>query len=196
MPLPRINQFPTVINDTNSALKYEWKLLRSITYRNVLYVTEATTINNRQYNAVVLILTSDALIIVSLDEDVIKRVLSLDQLEIVQDSDDPTLLSLNLLKEVKVKQQVVVETDDNVIMEMDPACRARVADYVRSTASLLQLQSEMNISDMGSQNLALAVEENNSELLSFYVNPQSRNYFICLLLLAKQNSDSYNFPVL
>lgn len=87
-------------------------------------------------------------------------------------------------------------------MEMDPACRARVADYVRNTVGLMQMSedaspdhSEMSISPLLSPTRSTE-GTGHEQLLSFYVNPQNRNYFLSMLGLAKQQCEDYCFPVM
>lgn len=85
---------------------------------------------------------------------------------------------------------------------MDPACRARVADYVRNTAGLLLLsedlspeQSEMSISPLLTP--SHSVDGNGHEqLLTFYVNPQNRNYFLSMFSFAKQQRENHSFSVM
>lgn len=180
----------------NSTLKYMWKFMQSITQSSLLFVTDATWITNEgQYKAVALILTTDVLIIVNTDEDVSQRVISLSELSGAQNSADPTLLSF------KIEPSVVPPKLQDEVIEMDPACRARVVDYVRNTAGFIQFSeelgsdhSEMSVSPCPSPSSSLDIKE--QQVLTFYVNPQSRNYFLILLFLAQQQHQNYSFPVL
>lgn len=164
---------------------------------NILFVTEATIIsNNSQYEAAALILTADALVIVNTDEDVVSRVITLSELNALNNGSDPTLLCL------KLSPPVVNVVKDECVIEMDPACRARVADYVRNTVGLMQMpedvspdHSEMSISPLLSPTRTTEGVAH-EQLLSFYVNPQNRNYFLSMLQLAKQQREDYCFPVL
>ncbi|KAJ8948160.1 hypothetical protein NQ318_009252 [Aromia moschata] len=182
----------------NSVLKYNWKLINSISHSQLLYVTEATSItNNSEYSAIALILTIDALIVIDTDEDETQRIVSLSELTALQNN-DPTMLAFKLTPPL-----VQVKSEDEAALEMDPACRARVADYVRSTVGLLNLpdtmviseHSDISISPLSSPCATPNVCEE-STVLTYYVNPQSKNYFLCLLSLAKQHRHNYNFPVL
>lgn len=164
-------------------MKYEWKLLNAITYKKILYVTEATIVTNADFKGIVLILASDALIIVNLDDDTVRRIISLGQLNVNASDNDPTYLTFKIVRQIE---------DENVV-EMDPACRARVADYVKNTANILNITREEE-SEMPSP--LNPIQNNTDDQFGCYVNPQSRNYFICLLLLAKQLNSDFSFPVL
>ncbi|KAJ8927593.1 hypothetical protein NQ314_019920 [Rhamnusium bicolor] len=199
LPEPRASPSISIIHHgSNSVLKYHWKLINSISHSQLLYVTEATSItNNYQYESIALILTIDALIIINTDEDETQRIISLSELSVTP-SNDPTMVVFKLSPPL-----VQVKSEDETSIEMDPACRARVADYVRSTVGLLNLpesllspeHSEISISPLSSPGLVSNVSQE-CTILSFYVNPQSRNYFLCLFSLAKQHRHNYNFPVL
>lgn len=182
LPQPRNDLQNLTLLDSNSILKYEWKLLNSITYRNVLLAIDATICTDSELKGIALILTTDALIIVNLDDDSVKRIISLGQIQVVVNDHDPTCLSFKIMKQ---------KCEEECIIEMDSASRARVADYVRSTASLLQLPGEINQHSVISSHL----DDINEEIIC-YVNPQNRNYFVCLLALAKQMNNNYSFPVL
>ncbi|XP_008197902.1 intermembrane lipid transfer protein VPS13B isoform X1 [Tribolium castaneum] len=179
LPQPRSDLVKNLnLLDSNSMLKYEWKLLSSLTYKNVLFATEATMFNDSEFKGIGLVLAPDALIIVNLDDDNVKRIISLGQIQVVASDNDPTYLSFRIMKQ---------KCEEECVVEMDPASRARVADYVRSTASLLQLP-EVNQHSV--------IMDDTNEQINCYVNPQNRNYFVCLLTLAKQMNSNYNFPVL
>lgn len=161
---------------------------------NILFATEATCISNGQYEGVALILTLDALIIANTDEDMPQRILSLSELSGVDYVTDPTLLTLKLtlpnLEDKSISQ-------DECVVEMDATSRARVADYVRNTV-LMQLPDDMSEQEEMSVSPDFSVTNESFEkeqTLSFYVNPQNRNYFLNLLTLAKQQKQNYNFPV-
>ncbi|XP_017781523.1 PREDICTED: vacuolar protein sorting-associated protein 13B [Nicrophorus vespilloides] len=196
MPEPRMNPVLNhVYSSPNSLLKYKYKFLSD---GHILFVTEATAITNiSQYDAVALILTTESLVIIDVDEDMTQRVLSLSELSGVNNN-DPTLLCLKL-----DPPKVSLKTEDDEIVEMDPVSRARVADYVRSTVGLMQLpdsqspeHSEMSISPDSSPSGSPNGGNVEETLLTFYVNPQSRNYFLCVLTLAKQQWQEFNFPIL
>lgn len=77
---------------------------------------------------------------------------------------------------------------------MDPAARARVVDYVRSTVSGLSEISSISSADLLSTTHT-EVEVSRPALM-FYLNPQWRNYFLTILLLAKRHSQNRGFSVL
>lgn len=166
---------------------------------DILFVTEATHISHLNYEAIALILTSEALIIVNTDEDTSHRIISLSELTAVENSLDPTLLSLKLT----MPTLQAPKSSDECAIEMDPDCRARVADYVRNTVGLMMLssdlspeQSEMSISPLETPTPSVDGTASEHTVLSFYVSPQNRNYFLNLFSLAKQLSEEYTFPVL
>ncbi|XP_074031826.1 vacuolar protein sorting 13B isoform X2 [Leptinotarsa decemlineata] len=199
--LPEPRSVPLVYkieHGTNSLLKYNWKHIHAMSPSQILYVAEATNISSTsQYESIALILTVDALIIVNLDEDETQRVISLSDLTVCPNN-DPTLLVFKLTPPL-----VQAKSEDECAAEMDPVSRARVADYVKSTKGLLNLpesengaeHSEIDISPLSSPGATENASEE-STVLTYYVNLQCRNYFLCLLALAKQQRLNYNFPVL
>lgn len=187
-----------VYTNSNSIVKYYWKYTQLVTQSNIIFITEATNVTNTgQYESVALILTLDALIITNSDQDKISRILSIAEVKGIEYSADPTLLCLKLSlpkSEPKI--------DDEVFVEMDPVSRARVADYVRNTTNLVQIPEDFNdesdrsmsISpDLLDKNVEECVEEQTT--LTFYVKPQNRNHFICLLSQARKQTQNYNFPM-
>lgn len=203
-PLPEPRSHPVlshVFSHTNSHLKYNWKFMQLISEKHLLFITEATHINSSSdYSAIALILTSDALIIINTDEDVTNKCISLTEVGRVENSGDPTLLSLKLCSPALP----TIKYEDDCAIEMDPECRKRVANYVRSTTGLMLLSddlsvdhSEMSISPIStptpSADYSNPLEQ---KTLTFYVSPQNRNHFINLLNLAKHQREGYNFPVL
>nr|XP_023015386.1 vacuolar protein sorting-associated protein 13B-like [Leptinotarsa decemlineata] len=199
--LPEPRSVPLVYkieHGTNSLLKYNWKHIHAMSPSQILYVAEATNISSTsQYESIALILTVDALIIVNLDEDETQRVISLSDLTVCPNN-DPTLLVFKLTPPL-----VQAKSEDECAAEMDLVSRARVADYVKSTKGLLNLpesengaeHSEIDISPLSSPGATENASEE-STVLTYYVNLQCRNYFLCLLALAKQQRLNYNFPVL
>ncbi|KAF5303499.1 hypothetical protein FQA39_LY09962 [Lamprigera yunnana] len=182
----------------NSVIKYSWKFTDPLLRKKSLFVMDATWItNDKKYEAVTLILTTENLIIINCEDDVSHRILKLVELISIDNSSDPTLLNLRLVPPVPSSKG-----QDEHVIEMDPACRARVADFVKSTVSLLHFAeemspdpSEMGVSPCPSPTSSCEVIREES-LLSFYVNPQSRNYFLTILMLAKHQLQNYSFPIL
>nr|CAI5821777.1 unnamed protein product [Callosobruchus analis] len=177
----------------------------------MVFALEATSVvDGAVQDAVALILTPDALIIVNLDRDDSLTVLGLADLHVVPHSDDPTVLKLKHVNVAKppppppspTQQQQQHEqpakTEDDFAMEMDPVSRARVADYVKSTVSLLNLQdgSEISMSPLSSPGLVAIPADEDTTSFIYYVSPQNRNYFVYLIKLAKLQLHNYNFPVL
>ncbi|XP_060527776.1 intermembrane lipid transfer protein VPS13B isoform X2 [Cylas formicarius] len=182
----------------NSSLKYLWKLT-SLPQHQVLYVTEATRISSSGvYSAVALVLTTDSVSVIGLEEDDLQKIVPLTDID-VNRSNDPTLLSLKLTPPPKQKE---TNNEDEASMEMDPVMRARVADYVRSTVGLLNLpdanseHSDISISPLSSPELSPVSSVEECTVLNFYVSTHTMNYFVCLLNLAKQESTANHFSVL
>lgn len=183
-------------SNQNSIIKYNWKFVEAYTKSSLLFMTNATWfIKEGHYEGVALVLTTEALIIVNTTHDISQRVISLSELSGVDNRNDPTLLTLRL----SPPHIVVPKDEDECDVEMDPACRARVADYVRATVGILR------IPDISSEPSELAIstcpspttrnELYNEQTLTFYVNPESRNYFLNILSLANQKHQNYSFPV-
>ncbi|XP_056633940.1 intermembrane lipid transfer protein VPS13B isoform X1 [Diorhabda sublineata] len=199
LPEPRtIPSVDIISQNINSILKYSWKNIQTLSPSHLLYVTEATNISNSyQYEATALILTLENLIVINLNEDLTQRVINLADLSICPNN-DPTLLVFKLTSPLK---QPTVEEDG--AMEMDPVSRARVAEYVKNTVGVLHLpdtneivdRTNFDISPLSSPSVISEVSTE-STVLTYYVNLQSRNYFICLLNIAKQQRQNYNFPIL
>ncbi|XP_044753199.1 vacuolar protein sorting-associated protein 13B isoform X2 [Coccinella septempunctata] len=191
-----------MFSSNSSILKYDWKMNTiSENSSKFLHMTDATSVStNFQYASVALIITNKNLIIVNADEDVVQNSIILSEVEPLKSNSDPTLLSLELVP----TKPIVLKVEDDVIVEMDPASRARVADYVKNTVGMLQVAggskgpSEMSISPLSSPGGGNDSEAESKKVLSFYVNPQDRNYFLCLLAMAKhENLDMCNnYPVL
>ncbi|VEN36376.1 unnamed protein product [Callosobruchus maculatus] len=205
----------------NSTLKYSWKHGLGVGAR-MLFALEATSVvDGTVHDAVALILTTDALLVVNLDRDDAVTVFALADLHVVSSSsspgrsDDPTVLRLKLAKPpppapapppppptTQQQQGQPDKTEEDFPMEMDPVSRARVADYVKSTVSLLNLQdgsvdhSEISISPLSSPGLAQVASDEDATCFTYYVSPQNRNYFVYLMKLAKLQLHNYSFPVL
>lgn len=188
----------------NSTTKYSWKFIQPISKSTtILFATEATAITNfGNYESVALVLTSQALLVINTDEDMTQKILKLTELSGVDNANDPTLLTLKLT--APKTQAPKVRNDDEGAIELDPASRARIADYVRNTIGLMNFtednqsseHSEISISPDQSADESTEEYQKEQTTLTFYVKPQSRNYFLCLLSLLKQDYETYSFPVL
>lgn len=191
LPQPRINPMSIhMYSSQNTVLKYIWKYGLTNMLPEIIYATEATCISNGQYESVALILMLDNLVIANLDEDMPQKTLKLSELRCSDVTIDPTLITLKLkIVQVEEKDRTEID-DDDVVIEMDPASRARVVDYVKSTTGLLHFPEHLeNCDDITN------LFDNTEECLSFYVNPINRNYFISLLEICKQQKMKYNFPI-
>ncbi|KAF5296670.1 hypothetical protein FQR65_LT10210 [Abscondita terminalis] len=199
-PIPRSQPvMHNTYSNPNSLAKYTWKFPEALCDKTLLFVTDATFISSdRQYEAVTLILTTTHLVIINAENDVCQRRIPLSEIQPVENTTDPTLLNLKLIISFNNTSKV----QDDCLVEMDPACRARVADYVKSTVGLLHLPenessgaSEMEVSPCPSPTSAIDVTREES-FLSFYVNPQNRDYFLTILILAKHQMQNYSFSIL
>lgn len=199
-PLPKPRATPAIHHTYSAAsasLKYTWKLLQTFTQSTVIFITDATCLTSEgEYRAAALILTTEYLIIANTDQDVTQRIISLPELNSNQVSSDPTLLSFRV---VPVLAPVLRNTEEEIV-EMDPACRARVVDYVQSTVGLMHLRDDVSPepSEMGivSRCGSPGGSNNTDAVLNFYVSPQNRNYFLVVLGLAQQQRQNCSFPVL
>lgn len=204
--LPEARMPPTLnhmYSSTNSITKYSWKFIEPLSKStNVLFATDATAITNfGNYEAVALVLTPGALLVINTDEDMTQKMLKLTELCGVDSPNDPTQLTMKLT--LPTPQVAKATTDDEGPIELDAASRARIADYVKNTVGLMigsenQSSEHSEISISPDQSVDESNEEHQGEqaTLTFYVNPESRNYFLCLLSLLKQDYETYSFPVL
>lgn len=189
--LPEVRQQSVTeyaFSGANSRLKYSWKLIAGLGdgRHTLLHVTEATCLTpSGSYEAVALVLTTQALFLVDTEEDVMRRVLSLAEVSGVEHTSDPTLLCFRF----------------QTAVEMEAASRARVVDFVRHSSGMVadiahdSAQSEFESSVSSSPVLSEPPTSTDAPLM-FYVNPQSRNYFLSVLSLAKRQSEGRGFTVL
>jgi vacuolar protein sorting-associated protein 13B len=189
--LPEVRQqsiLEHTFSDANSRLKYSWKLNAGLgtDYHTLLHVTEATSMTaSGTSEGVALVLTTWALFLVDTEQDITTRVISLAELSGVEHPSDPTLLCLQFQPAV----------------EMEATSHARVVDFVRHSSGMVadtahddaQLEVESSLS--GSPVLSESLGSTDTTLM-FYVNPQSRNYFLSVLALAKRQSEGRGFSVL
>ena len=166
---------------------------------NILFATEAILVNNHEQEAVTLILTLDSVIIVNTESDFIQKVFELDELTGAKDSNGTTVLTLKL--NMQKQDPVKVKIEDECVVELDAASKARIADYVKATTGLANFSKnhsldnmDINISDTSGEESH--VDDDEKPNLMFYINLQSRNYFLCLLNLVKMQRQGYNFPIL
>ncbi|PNF20823.1 hypothetical protein B7P43_G12077 [Cryptotermes secundus] len=189
--LPEVRQQSIIeysFSGASSRLKYSWKLIAELGAgcHTLLHVTEATCVTpSGNYEAVALVLTTRALFLVDIEEDLTRRILSLAELSAVEHLSDPTLLCFQFQPAV----------------ELEAASHARVVDFVRRSSGMVadiahdSAQSEVESSLPGSPVLPEPPDSTDT-LLMFYVNPQSRNYFLSVLALAKRQSEGRGFAVL
>ncbi|KAJ8868198.1 hypothetical protein PR048_032007 [Dryococelus australis] len=172
----------------NSILKYGWKLVAGLAAgrHTLLHVADATLRTpSGGYKPVALVLTTQALFVVDSEEDVTQRVLSLSELCVAERCPDPTLLSFQFKMPA-------------MPMDMDPASHARVVDYVRHSTSLMHGGNDDIHSEAGtSQSEGSSCEQGHLDTpLTFLISPLWRNYFVCVLELAKRHSQGRGFAVL
>lgn len=200
LPDPRAPSQTIHIEHTpNSTLKYPWKFPQVLS-GHILYITEATSITqDSMFTAVALILTIENLVVINLENDEIDRIMPLEEVISVPNS-DPTILTL---KHVPPKIVQKEKLEDELAINMDPEMRARVADYVRSTAGLLRVESEdvpsvhsgISVSPLSSPDI-VDVSQGESVTLNYLVTTQKIKYFVCVLNLAGQQRSKGHFQVL
>lgn len=184
-----------IYSSPNTLLKYSWKYALSTSTNDIIFATEATGISNGQYESIALILTLEHLVIANIDEDMPQRTLKLSELRSPDVNIDPTLLILKLKLPVIEDKREVNDDDDDLIVEMDPSQRARVADYVRSTVGLLHFPEHLDDRSDESLIRPFNLNDTTEQILTFYVSPQNRNFFLCLLEICKQQQMNHNFPI-
>ena len=90
---PRLSSVPSLIFGLSSShLKYQWKVL----FGDAACVVDASLFEENQYIAVTVVLSKNAVHIISVDEDETKNVYNIDEVNLVEASADPTLLVLEL----------------------------------------------------------------------------------------------------
>lgn len=187
--LPEVRQQSIIehtFSDANSRLKYGWKLIAGLgaDHHTLLHVTEARSMT-ASGSSVALVLTTWALFLVDTEQDKTTRVISLAELSGLDHPSTPTLLCLRF----------------QPALEMEATSHARVVDFVRHSSGMVadtahddaQSEAESTLSD--SPVLAESQGSTDTPLL-FYVNQQSRNYFLSILALAKRQSEGRGFSVL
>jgi vacuolar protein sorting-associated protein 13B len=188
LPEVREQSIENSFSCASSRLKYGWKLIAGLGAgrHTLLHVTEATCMTpSGNYEAIALVLTTRALFLVDIEEDLTRRILSLTELSAVEHLSDPTLLCLQF----------------QPAGELEADSHARVVDFVRRSSGMVadvahnSAQSEIESSLSGSPVLPEPPGSADT-LLMFYVNPQSRNYFLSVLSLAKRQSEGRGFAVL
>merc|ERR1719282_1772631 len=91
---PRLTSTPTLVMDlASSSLKFQWKVVSN---NPVASVVDASLFEDEQYIPVTLILSKDCFHIVNEDEDAIRDVYSIEELQFIETETDPTLLILEL----------------------------------------------------------------------------------------------------
>lgn len=186
--LPEVRQQSSIedsFSGVGSRLKYSRKLILGLEAgcQTLLHVTEATCVTpSGNYKGVALVLTTRGLFVVDTEKDVIRIILSLAEISAVEHLTDPTLLCFQFQPAV----------------ELEAASHARVVDFVRRSSGMVadiahdSAQSEIESSLSGSPEPPGSTDT----LLMFYVNAQSRNYFLSVFALAKRQSEGRGFAVL
>ncbi|XP_063236346.1 intermembrane lipid transfer protein VPS13B [Bacillus rossius redtenbacheri] len=181
--LPRARHAPArelARDDPNSLLKYSWKLVAG--RHALLHVADATLRTPAGHRPVALVLTTQALFVVDVEEDVCQRVLSLSELAVAERSPDPTLLCFRFRMPA-------------MPMDMDPASHARVVDYVRHSAAAAC--PDDSPSEAGTSQSDGSCEQGQFDApLTFLVAPLWRDHFVSVLELAKRHSEGRGFAVL
>ena len=94
---PRLSSTPGLVIDlASSSLKHQWKVVSEAVTGPVVSVVEASLFEDELYIPVTLILSEAGLHVVSEDEDAVREVHSLEELQVLDTPGDPTLLILRL----------------------------------------------------------------------------------------------------
>ena len=115
---------------TSGTLKYAWKLLEhKAAAAAVLATVDANQqVNSSSFVSVTLLLTPDTLHVMSVEEDVQSSVINLDQIEFIENDDDPTEFTLKVSEKPKSSSHEAQHHDDRVVQfVMESFCA--LSDY-------------------------------------------------------------------
>ncbi|XP_012268331.2 intermembrane lipid transfer protein VPS13B isoform X1 [Athalia rosae] len=194
LPSPRqrpVVQYSTASNHT--PIRYAWRLMPLLVKGrdNILHIINADHVIHQGSNqAVSLILTRQVLLVVNIAEDSTEKIFTLNELTSIDHPSDTTMLCLHCPPTVT---QLATPSSPREYREMDQEMRARVAEYVRtSTSGLASLPTDSDAQSDNSEPVMPPADNT----ITFYVSPDSRNYFLSLLNVAKRQSQGKGFQVL
>ncbi|XP_023313825.1 vacuolar protein sorting-associated protein 13B isoform X2 [Trichogramma pretiosum] len=229
LPEPRqraVVQYPTErAAESSSCLRYAWRLmpLLQANQDNILYVCQAERVLQQQQQVssdkhpVSLVLTRQMLLIVSLAEDSLEKVLPIKDLLMSSSEHEPTQLRLYYSTAATVaaanaaaaaaaaaaatRQQLEQSNhsrpgsplETSAPIHMDREIRARVAEFLRtSSAGITSVSSN---SDTASENCEASTLPDPDNCYTFHLSADSRAYFIALLSLLRRQCRGHGFAV-
>lgn len=175
----------------NSILKYTWKVLQNATAHNKFIAIIEVDFEG---TPMLLIVSLETLVLIDVTEDVIKRAISVSEISDVF-TDGLTEIRIALVQPVKPPPQNAEAFE----IEMDPVSRARVADYVKNSAGLVQLSPLGSTSNSDDESVVAPQRPLISlaqPSLVFHVNSPIRNYLCDILELVRQQNKNNTFRVL
>ncbi|XP_054006239.1 intermembrane lipid transfer protein VPS13B isoform X1 [Hylaeus anthracinus] len=192
--LPSPRQRPVVqytTGNNNASIRYAWWLLPLLenNHGNILHVTNADYVIQQGSNrAVTLVLTRHALLLVNVAEDSVERIFLLKDLTSADHHLDSTICLYCSPETTETNRPV-----SPAPFEMDQEMRARVAEYVRTSSTGL---ASVSTNSDGQSDIFENATPHSDRTLTFYVSPDSRNYLLSLLNIAKRQSQGSGFRVL
>ncbi|XP_043268199.1 vacuolar protein sorting-associated protein 13B isoform X2 [Venturia canescens] len=194
-PLPTPRQRPIVesVDDSNnSSLKCIWRLWPGLTKKAgpILHVTDAKLpICEGVERRIMLILTRQTLVVANIDESSAEKIYLLKEVTNAEHISDPTLLCLYCQQTQNSSERSPSPTEDP---EMDQAMRVRVEQFVRGSST-----GRTNFSGTYLQPEPIqGLQSNRNNVLTFYIEPTKRNYFLSLFEVAKRQDQGSDFIVL
>ena len=179
---------------SSSKLKYEW----TMNCHGILMMIEVTQKNPTGLLPATLVLTSDALFVMSEEEDCQIGVFSLNNIVMTDSKEDPTLLQLSTCGGKNVKDEHEVVTNERIVQfVMESGFHVTVSD-------IEQTDDEVDVLDHGHRSKsnsgsATAVKKESGETgssstsLTFYVNPSERQAFVDAFEVALDQLRGYGF---
>ncbi|XP_015594814.1 vacuolar protein sorting-associated protein 13B isoform X2 [Cephus cinctus] len=194
--LPSPKQRPVVQYSTgsnNASVRYAWRLMPLLSNGNdsILHVASADRVIHQGSNqAVMLVLTRQALLLVDVVEDSVEKIFPLSELTSLDHPSESTMLCLYYPPAVTQPVRPVSPTEHH---EMDQEMRARVEEFVRTSST--GLGSLPTNSDAQSDTSEIAAPQPD-DTLTFYVSADLRNYLLSLINIAKRQNQTSGFIVL
>ena len=169
---PRLSSVPSLVFDMSSSqLKYQWKVL----FGEAACVVDASLFEENQYIAVSVVLSKNAVHIISEDEDETKNVYNIDEVNLVEASTDPTLLVLELKRsDIHEKYQHVND---------------RVARFVLESISFAEQGLDPQLQPP-------SFSDSTTSKVLLYMSPHTRKEFCTIFYQLKAENQKIGFPVL
>ena len=171
---------------SSSKLKYEW----TMNCHGILMMIEVTQKNSTGLLPATLVLTSDAIFVMSEEEDCQIGAFSLDGIVMTDSKEDPTLLQLSTCGGKNVKDEHEVVTNERIVQfVMESGFHVTVSDIEQTDDEDL----DHGRSKSNSCNAAKKEGETSSTSLTFYVNPSERQAFVDAFEVALDQLRGYGF---